>query len=363
LPAGPDGKRQRKEHRTQTRAEARDWLDTARGAVAKHRPLPPERLTVGRYLADWLESAKLELRGRTIESYEQIIRVHLAPALGTIKLKDLTPQDVRRYLAAKLASGQSLSSVKYHLAILSRALRQAASDGIIGDNPAAHVAPPRVRREEIQPLSLEQAHRFLAAARSDRLEALFTIALAVGLRQGECLGLAWSDLNLETATLTIRQTVQRIGGKLQFVEPKTAKSRRVLALPAFVVAALREHRTRQLEERLQAGPGWQDYNLVFCTEIGTPLAKENIRRRHWLQLLKRADLPADRIHFHTLRHSCASLLHAQGADLRLISELLGHSTISTTSDVYLHLFAEAKRGAADRMDTAFAQEEGGVSHG
>ena len=187
--------------------------------------------------------------------------------------------------------------------------------------------------------------------RGERLEALYAVALAAGLRQGEALGLHWSDVDLETGTLTVRQTLQRVAGKLELGEAKTDRSPRTLHLPGFAVEALRCHKIRQLEERLQAGPMWQDRGLVFTTHTGGPIAKENFRRT-WARLLKRAALPA--IRFHDLRHSCASLLRAQGADARLIMEILGHSQISTTLDVYTHLFQPAGKDAAGRLDAALS---------
>ena len=158
-------------------------------------------------------------------------------------------------------------------------------------------------------------------------------------------------MDLEGGTLTVAQSMQRIDGKLQAVAPKTEKSRRVLALPGFAIAALVEHQDRQAFERKAAGELWEDHGLVFTTERGTPIAKENIRRRHWLPLLNRAELRPD-LRFHDLRHSCASLLHAQGADIRLIMEVLGHSQVSTTADIYTHVFSKAKADAAERMNAA-----------
>ncbi len=196
----------------------------------------------------------------------------------------------------------------------------------------------------------------LEEAGGDRLEALFVLALSTGMREGEVLGLRWSDVDLDAGILTVAQTIQRIDGRLQAVAPKTERSRRVLAIPAFAVAALQEHHDRQEFEKKASGEElWegQTHGLVFCTEIGTPIAKENLRRRHWLPLLRRAELPP--MPFHNLRHSAASLLHAQGADLRLIMEVLGHSQIATTAQTYTHIFAQAKGDAAERMNAAFVR--------
>lgn len=355
LGPGPDGRRRRREHRARTRQEALAWLDRARRALAEGRPLPPERLRLAEYLRDWIagRAALGELRGRTVESYRQIIERHLVPGLGQCRLTELRPAAIRRYLAAKLTEGQSPTSVKYHHAVLASALAAAVRDGLLATNPARLVAPPRVERPEVRPLELAEVRRLLAAARGSRLEALIVLAATTGMRQGELLGLRWVDVDLEGGTLRVNQTVQRIGGRVQAVPPKTTRSRRTLALPALACEALREHRDRQEFERRRAerlgcweGESW---GLVFCTEVGTPLAKETLRR-HWRALLARAGLAP--MPFHGLRHTAASLLHATGSDLRMVQEVLGHSQISTTAETYTHVFARVQREAAQRMDAA-----------
>lgn len=349
------GHRRRWEARCQTKTEALRRLHEVQAKAKQGFKPGPERLTLGQHLEDWLENTvKVSVRGRTFESYCQIVRGHLTPGLGKARLTNITPQDVQKYLTQKHKGGLSARSVQYHRAILRGALNQALKWGLVARNVAALADPPRVRQREVQPLTLDQARVFLEAARGDRLEALYTTALSLGLRQGECLGLHWQDVDFDAGRLEVRTTLQRIGGKLQLVEPKTERSRRRLSLPAFAVAALREHRVRQLQERLQAGSLWVDSGLVFTTHFGGPIAKENLRRP-WARLLRDAKLPP--IRFHDLRHSAASLLHAQGADARLIMGVLGHSQISTTMNVYAHIFEEAKQEAAVRMDAALGKTE------
>ncbi len=214
---------------------------------------------------------------------------------------------------------------------------------------------PKVKRPETQFLTPEQATQFLKACEGKRLEALFAVALAVGLRQGEALGLRWRDVDFETRLLNVRQTLERVGGKrfgqpstLVFVEPKTDRSRRTIIMPQSIVRVLRSHRARQLQERLVAGSKWQDNDLVFTTTIGTPFdPREAVR--HFKRVLEDAELPST-IRFHDLRHSAASLLLAQGVDLRAIMELLGHSTIALTANTYSHVLPSLKRGTADAME-------------
>jgi integrase len=282
-----------------------------------------------------------------------IVRRHVVPALGRHQLAQLSPQDVQGYMKAKQAAGLSARTVLYHRAVLRRALGQALKWGVAARNVATLVDPPRVERHEVEPLDVEQANTFLNSVRGHRLEALFTVALALGLRQGEALGLRWEDVDLDRAVLHVRKQVQRIEGKLTLVEPKTAKSRRSVALPTFAVDALRAHKVRQLEERLLAGNRWQDWGLVFPSATGTPMDASNLIGQYH-RLLERAGLPRRR--FHDLRHTCATLLLIQGEDLRVVMEVLGHSQISLTANTYQHVAQSLKRGAADRMQALFAAQ-------
>lgn len=180
------------------------------------------------------------------------------------------------------------------------------------------------------------------------MEVLFSVTLALGLRKGEALGLRWQDIDWQGRTLRVNIALQRISGKLQLIEPKTDKSRRTLPLPETIEAALKAHRIRQLEEKMLAGDRWQETGLVFTTSIGTPLdARNAVRKFHGL--LKKAGL--GRFRFHDLRHSCASLLLAQGVPPRTIMDILGHSQISLTMDTYSHVMSAMIRDAADLMDS------------
>lgn len=362
LTLGHDGRGRRlsRSFYGRTRAEVRAKLDEAHRAHAQGLPLPAERLTVGAYLEGWLVAVRPTIRPTTYVSYAGHVRRHIAPTLGRISLARLTPQDVRRLLAARLAAGLSARTVEYIHAVLRRALGGALRDGLVARNVATLVDPPRVRRHEIRPLTPDEARHFLEAIRGDRLEALYTVALACGLRQGEALGLRWEDVDVDAGTLTVRTTLQQLprdlrpdggrrGTRYALAEPKTARSRRTVILPGVVVAALREHRRRQRVERLVAGHRWrgEDWRLVFTTTIGTPLDSRNVTTG-FQRVLAREGLPRQR--FHDLRHACATLLLAQGVDPRTIMETLGHSTIGMTMNVYAHVLPALQRDAADRMD-------------
>ena len=210
-------------------------------------------------------------------------------------------------LDRKLKSGLGPRTVAHYRTVLRTALTQALRWNLVARNAAALTSPPRVPHYEFRSLTALEARRLLDAAKGTRLEALYTVALCEGLRRGELLGLRWQDIDLDNAHLRVMQAVQRVEGKLKAAETKTERSRRTLALPPSVVASLRRHHARQLQERLSAGPRWQDSGLVFTNRIGNAIDPGNLRD-DFAALLKAAQVP--RVRFHDLRHSAASLLIA-----------------------------------------------------
>lgn len=336
-----------------TRVEVAAKLRAAQHRVDTGRKVGNSRDSVGSYLERWLtESLPGSVRPRTLESYASTCRLHLIPALGHLRLGELDADHVEAFLAAKSKSvsarGTDLSprSVAYMHAVLRLALDNARRRGYVDRNVAALVKPPRVSRHEIVPYTVEDARTLLSVAASDRLYALYSVAVAIGLRKGEALGLHWSDVDLDAGTLHVRVALQRVGGRLEFAEPKTARSRRTISLPETSVEVLRDHRARQDAERL-AAVIWADCDLVFTTPIGTPIDPRNVNRQ-LDALIERAGIR--RLRFHDLRHTCATLLLAQGVDLRVIMQILGHSTVSTTADIYIHVLPTLQQDAASRMD-------------
>jgi integrase len=349
-----NGKRRRKYFYGKTRSEAADAVHKAIHAKSQGLPIAIERQKLGQFLENWLEqSVRPRVRPRTYESWLLIVRRHIIPTLGVIPLQKVSPQHIRSLLNKKLEDGLSAQTVRHIRTVLRRALGEAVKFEQVVRNAAALVDGPRIPHHEIHPLTPEEARVFLESARGERLEALYSVALAVGLRRGEALGLRWNDIDLDGRTLTVSQTVQRTNGKLQFLEPKTQRSRRTISIPYTVVSALRGHRRRQLEERLAAGPRWQDFGLVFTTRLGTPLEPRNVHR-DFKRILARAGVPNQR--FHDLRHAAASLLLAQGVSPRVVMELLGHSRIGITMDTYSHVVPSLMREAADKMDQILSGE-------
>jgi integrase len=343
-----NGRRVRKFVIGHTRAEVAAKLGPLLRARDERRPVPDQRVKLGPFLRQWLdEVAKPGLRASTYATYDDIVRLHLIPGLGRIAIAKLTPLDVQTLLNAKLAAGLSPKRVLHIRAVLRRALVTAERWGLASRNVARLVDPPRVPRYEIRPLTPDEAHTLLEASAEDRLHALYVTALATGLRQGELLGLRWEDVDLETRRLHVRHALARVQGKLVLLEPKTERSRRTLVLPEIAVTGLRAHRTRQRMERLVAGSRWQETGYVFTTTRGSPLDAATVTRA-FQAALQRAGLPHCR--FHDMRHTAATFLLAQGFTLEDVKNLLGHSTITLTSNTYGHVLEQRQQQVAAGMD-------------
>jgi integrase len=305
-------------------------------------------LTVGEYLDRWLKDVQDTVRRSTYEGYEYAIEPHIKPALGRIKLKDLTPTQVRWFYRDRLDSGLAPATVHKLHVVLHKALKTAVSDGLIPRNAAAGLKLPRITREEINSLSSEEARSLLESARGDRLEALYILALNTGMRQGELLALKWDDVDLERGVLRVRRTLTHSDKTFILGEPKTNKSRRTIRLTTSAVQALKVHLSRQLEEMERMGSLYQPGGLIFATEAGTIINPSNLRNRSFKPLLKRAGLRP--IRFHDLRHTCATLLLSKDVNPKIVSEMLGHSSVSITLDIYSHLLPDMQEKAAKALE-------------
>ncbi len=346
----PGGKR--KSVYGKTRKDVQDKLRSTLRDIDAGLDLGTSRQTVGAFLDRWIADVVTPARApKTTATYRDVVRLHLKPTVGRHALDKLTPQHVAALLKAKTDAGLSPRMVHHIRGVLRNALNQAMRWGMVGRNIAALVEAPRQVRHEVEPLTLTETRALFAAVGDDRLAALFRLALTLGLRQGEVLGLMWEDLDLDRRTLKVRRALQRIDGRLILKEPESAKSRRTVTLPPFLVADLRAHRVRQLEERMFAGPRWQEAGFVFTSKVGTPLDARNVSRS-WHRLLAAHGQP--RRKFHVTRHTAASLMLAEGVPMKVVQEVLGHSLLSTTADIYGHLFPEAFDAAADAMERALA---------
>jgi integrase len=310
-----------------------------------------ERQTVGQFLTDWLSTVKPTVKPSTWRRYRQYVQSHAMPALGKLALSRLSPQQLQALYAAKLEEGLSPTTVHHLHTVLHGAFDQALRWGLVSRNVLDLVDPPRMAHHEMHPLNTEEARTLLATAQGNRLEALYVLALHTGMRQGELLALKWHDIDLKGEKLQVCGSLQRAERGMIIDTPKTAHSRRKIALTSAAVEALRQHRARQLEERLALGEVWEEHDLVFPNTIGMPMDGINLLRREFLPLLVRAGLP--RIRFHDLRHTAATLMLAQGVNVKVVSEMLGHADVAITLRIYAHVLPDMQASATAALDSLF----------
>lgn len=308
---------------------------SSRDSFACPVPVPDDQLTVGELIERFLSDvAPDRVSPSTLDNYRRIAKHHLFPTLGRKKLAQLTLAEVQALLRAKIEAGYSPRTVRLIRGLLVQCINQAERWGIVARNVARLTDGPKLARSEGRTLSPLQARELLEAARGDRLEACYVVLLALGMRKGEALGIAWTDVDLDKGLLTVRQALKRVGGAIMLGEVKTAGSRRTINLPEEVVGVLRSHRARQAAERLAAGPSWSESGLVFTTPVGTPIDPSNFRRQ-FDKVCAKAGLVG--WHPHELRHSAASIMLAAGVPLEVVSRVLGHASIRITADVYGHI--------------------------
>jgi integrase len=273
-----------------------------------------------------------------------------------LKLKNLKALHLQGLYRERLDAGLSGATVQKAHHVLHKALAQAVRWDLLPRNPADAVKAPRPSPKEMRPLSAPEVDRLLEAARSDRLEALYVLAVCTDMRVGELLGLEWADIVLDgsPATVHIRRTLTRIdnGRRLALGEPKTKTSRRTVRRTPRAVEALRTHKVRQAEEKLRAGAHYEDQGLVFAGESGGLINPSSLRQRSFTPLLKRAGLP--QITFHDLRHTCASILFQQNVHPKNVQALLGHASAAITLDTYSHMLPGMGGEAADAMADALS---------
>lgn len=344
---------QRKTIYGKTRSEVAEKL--AKAVVDRNDGLTYEAgsMTIAEYLQGWLTDAVRDtVRQRTYERYEQIVRVHLVPSWPRMKLKKLTPADVRHLYREKLDSGLAPRTVQYIHTTLHKALKQAVADGLIPRNVAAAVKAPRPVKKEINPLSSEQVRTFLEVAGGDRFEALYVEAIHCGLREGELLGLKWDDLNLEAGTLAVRRTLSETKTGHRFELPKNGKGRNI-KLTAGAVEALKRHRKCQLEERMRLAGLWEDHGLVFPNQLGKTMNASNLNARSFKPKLAKAGLPHS-VRLHDLRHTYATVLLSKNVHPKFVQELLGHANIAITLNTYSHVLPGMGDQTATAMEAALS---------
>jgi integrase len=343
---------QRKSLYAKTRQEASRLMAEARQAREQGNEELSTRQTVEQYLLYWLETIKQHrIEPSTYVRCRYDVRRHLIPRLGRHQLTKLAAQHLQSFYAQELADGYAPGTVRNMHKTLHSALESAVKLGFVHRNVADMAEPPRGGSQEIVVLTEDQARTLLQTVRGDRLEALIVVALATGMRKGELQALRWQDIDLNAGIAQVTRTLKITPEGRRFGRAKTRYSRRTIALPAVAKEALEAHLMRQHEERSLLGDSWQDHDLVFCNENGERLPTSRLDAVGWYgRLLKRAGLPS--IRFHDLRHTAATLLLARGVNVKVVSELLGHSSVAVTLSLYGHVLPHMQREAAVAMDQA-----------
>ena len=350
----PEGTRKRKAVYGKTRKEAYDKLAALQEKSRAGIAATPGRLTVKAFLETWMRDVQeARLSPATLQTYEGYIRNHLVPVLGAKHLGQLTAADVRAFLAIKAREGKSPATVKQMHAILRSALQHAMREDLVPRNVAKLVVVPTPPKQDVEPLTPDEARTLLKTAQGTTWEALWTLYVGLGLRRGEALGLRWGDIDINNGYLNVVQSLQRSRGELRLKSPKTDTSRRRVVLPGFCIDALIRHRTSEREKLASLGLPIDQATLAFTSQAGTAIEPRNVNRA-FEALLKKAELR--RVKLHDLRHTCASLLLAEGVAPRVVMELLGHSAIAVTMNTYSHVIPALQDESAKRMDALFGAE-------
>ena len=354
--------------------EVREKLDRLKGDSANGIAVPDAGITVAGYLDHWLGQVKENKRATTWRGYESAVRLHIVPVLGSVQLVKLSGADVRRLVAVCrkkclcclnrydrhreeaqqcCSAGRccrrfpSKRQIQFIHAVLRNALSSAERDELVTRNVAKLVQIPTPRYKVGKGLRVPEVKRVLVEAKETRLYALYVLAATLGLRRGELLGLRWEDLDLDEATLTVEQTVQRVDGRLLVDETKSEASDGTVPLPKITRRVLVEHRDRQDKERVDAGEVWHEHGLVFPTSVGTPMEPRSLNR-HFDGVRTRAGLPDVRLH--DFRHTVVSLLLALRTPPHVVQAVARHADLDITLSIYAHTNLDDMREALDKIE-------------
>ncbi|MFF0748568.1 tyrosine-type recombinase/integrase [Streptomyces sp. NPDC004267] len=343
----PDGTRARKFAYGKTWAECdakrRALLDKVDNGV----PVPTRSMKLSEWLPYWLDNiVKPHRKKTTAAKYEVHVRLYLVPMIGSKRLESLSVADVRRFLV-QLQKKTSAATAKESHRVLRTALTAACREELVSRNVATLVEPPTVAARELSPWSLDETLDFLAAARKDPLYAAFVLAIALGFRRGEVVGLRWENVDLDKREIRVRTQRQRVAGEVYEDDPKGRRRKQTLPLPAICVAPLRWQRLKQAAARERAGEKWAETGYVFTTRTGQPIEPRNLYRS-FTRVAKNAGLRVVRLH--DARHGTATLLTAAGVPPRVVMEILGHSQIAVTMNVYTHVVQDTQREAVSHID-------------
>lgn len=344
------GRRRQRTKSFKTKREAQAALTAWLAEVDKGTVVDRSTQTVAEMMQYWLDThARSRLRAKTVFDYEHTIARHIIPTLGSLPVQKLTPERLQTFYSDKLAEGCGVRTIRLCHLHINQALKQAVKMGLISRNVASLVTQPQSAPREMRVWDTAQAQAFLAVAHKSTYGPIWMLALATGMRRGELLGLRWQDIDMERRVLYIRQTVGSLHGRPEFKPPKTRSSRRMVPLQDAVIAALKEHRRRQNERRLELGEVWQDHDLVFAAANGGPINPDNVGR-DFQRLVKLAGVPMIRIH--DQRHTHVTLALQAGANIKAVSEAIGHADVAITLRTYTHVMPEQRIDVAEKVGAA-----------
>ena len=310
----------------------------------------PASIAFDNFLDRWLEEiARNKLRARTFDNYESLLNCHVRKILGAKKLSDIQAYEVQKLYNDMKKANYSPKTIRHVHNVLSPAFKQAIKWKMLIQNPCDLCELPRMEKPEMMYFTPQETAKFLDAAKDDKYFPVFLVAIETGMRPEEYLGLQWKDVNFDNDSLSVRRAlVVKKGGGFIFTEPKTKKSRRSIPISNTVKKALKEHRRKQLEEKIKLGAAYENLDLVFASEIGTPLLHGNLLRRHFKPIRDKAKLP--KIRMYDLRHTTATLLLSAGENPKVVSERLGHASIVLTLDTYSHVLPTMQKTATAKME-------------
>lgn len=342
------GLRRRRSKIFSTRTAAREWLTAKQAEVDVGKVSNARGMTLGDYLKNWIEALPDQVEAKTASWYRWAAQKHIVPVLGKVALERVTPLDVGQLLTDKRASGAGSTTIRAIRVTLGKAMGDAARKGLIPTNPVAVADRPKATRTDvtIKVWTPEAIGAFVETIRDDRLSALWRTAAMTGLRRSELCALTWPDLDLDQASLAVRQAVVMVDGHPHLKAPKTAKSRRSVDLDRNSVTVLKQWRRRQIEERLLASEAWGGGDWVFTDQLGHPVNPEWVGKR-FRTLVVQSGLPT--ITMRQLRHSHATALLRAGVHPKVVQERLGHSSIGITLDIYSSVLPTMQREAVERL--------------
>ena len=317
-------------------------------------PLPDDSLIIdsesllfGDYIVNWLTKKHVKnITNTTFRRYESLTRQHILPALGHIKIREVTKNHINSFIESMDEQGQSARSCQQARALLSAAFKRAVQDDLVTANPVSRSRPVKVDSPQIHPFNKAEVLQLLNRTTDVYMQARIRIAVLYGLRQGEALGLQWKDVDLENGQIFIWQQLQKINGTYELVKLKSKFSVRTLDLNQSTTNALRAQRSAQNAQRLSLGIEWEDNDLVFPGLKGRPL-NSHTDFTHWHKALMNAELPLKRLH--DARHTAATLLYDEGMDIETIRRFMGHASVLLTSRTYVHHSSRQMKGAAEAI--------------